>query len=87
VLRPGGRVGISDIVRGRPDDGTPTTVSCAAGAITPAAYADALRRAGLDRVEIMLTDAIGAGLSNAIVRAARPTTPTAVRPVRVPGWR
>ena len=42
VLRPGGRVGISDIVRARPDDGTPTTVSCAAGAITPAAYEDAL---------------------------------------------
>ena len=35
VLRPGGRVGISDIVRAGPDDGTPTTVSCAAGAITP----------------------------------------------------
>ncbi len=72
VLRPGGRVGISDIVRAGPDDGTPTTVSCGAGAITPAAYEDALRHAGLGHVEVTLTDAIGAGLSNAIIRAAKP---------------
>ena len=38
---------------------------CAAGAITPAAYEDALRHAGLGHVEVTLTDAIGAGLSNA----------------------
>ena len=42
VLRPGGRVGISDIVRAGPDDGTPTDVSCGGGAITAGAYEDAL---------------------------------------------
>ena len=47
VLRPGGRVGISDIVRAGPDDGTPTTVTCGASAITLDAYEDALRHAGL----------------------------------------
>ena len=98
VLRPGGRVGISDIVRAGPDDGTPTTVSCGAGAITPAAYEDALRRAGLGHVEVTLTDAIGAGLSNAIIRAVKPiersvgrrdrrVDPSAVRRVRAAGCR
>jgi SAM-dependent methyltransferase len=82
VLRPGGRVGISDIVRAGPDDGTTTTVSCAAGAVTPAAYEDALRHAGLRRVQVALTDAIGAGLSNAIVRAAKPAT--SIRPLGAP---
>ena len=81
VLRPGGRVGISDIVRSGRDDGTATTVSCGGGAITPAAYEDALRRAGLTRVNVTLTDAIGAGLSNAIIRATKPAV-ASVRPAR-----
>ena len=84
VLRPGGRAGISDIVRAQPNDGTPTTVSCAAGAITPAAYEDAMRHAGLGHVEVALTDAIGAGLSNAIIRASKPAT--SIRPMRDEDW-
>ena len=84
VLRPGGRVGISDIVRAGADDGTPTSVSCGAGAMTPAAYEDALRRAGLGHVEVTLSDAIGAGLSNAIVRAAKPVV--SIRQMRDEDW-
>ena len=84
VLKPGGRIGISDIVRASPDDGTPTSVSCGAGALTPAAYEDALRHAGLGQVDVGLTDAIGAGLSNAIIRAAKPTV--AIRPMRDEDW-
>jgi L-amino acid N-acyltransferase YncA len=84
VLRPGGRVGISDIVRAGPDDGTPTSVSCGAGAIAPDAYEDALRQAGLGHVQITLTDAIGAGLSNAIVRAAKAAV--SLRPMRDEDW-
>lgn len=76
VLRPGGRVAISDIVRAQPDDGTPTSVTCAATAITVDVYRDALRRAGLATITIELTDPIGAGLSNAIVRATKPTVAT-----------
>ena len=84
VLRRGGRVGISDIVRVEPDDGTPTTVTCGARAITPAAYEDALHHAGLGHVEVTLTNAIGAGLSNAIIRAAKPAI--AIRPMRDDDW-
>jgi len=84
VLRRGGRVGISDIVRAGPDDGTPTRVTCAASAITPAAYEDALRRAGISHVEVTLTDAIGAGLSNAIIRGIKPAT--SIRLMRDEDW-
>lgn len=73
VLRPGGRVGISDIVRAELDDGSPTTVDCAAGAVTVDDYEATLRAVGLTHVTIALTDPIGAGLSNAIVRATKPT--------------
>ncbi len=79
-----GRIGISDIVRAGPDDGTPTTVSCAAGAITPVAYEDELRHAGLGHVEVTLTDALGAGLSNAIISAVKPAT--SIRPMRDADW-
>lgn len=73
VLRPGGRVGISDIVRAGPDNGAPTGVTCADTAIDPDAYEDALRNAGLAAVTMELTDPIGAGLSNAIIRARKPS--------------
>lgn len=73
VLRQGGRVGISDIVRAAPDDGTPTTVTCAAGALTVDTYQASMRLAGLDQVSVELTEPIGAGLSNAVIRARRPT--------------
>ncbi len=84
VLRPGGRVGISDIVRAEPDDGTPTTVSCADSAITVDAYEAALRQAGLGRVAIELTDPIGAGLSNAIIRSRKPAV--SIRPMTAADW-
>jgi ubiquinone/menaquinone biosynthesis C-methylase UbiE len=71
VLRPGGRVGISDIVRVSDDD-SPCAVDCAVTAMTVDDYEDALRDAGLGRVAIELTEPLGGGLSNAIVKARKP---------------
>jgi L-amino acid N-acyltransferase YncA/SAM-dependent methyltransferase len=83
VLRRGGRVGISDIVRHGEDDGAPA-VPCAAGALTIDAYDAMLRRAGLARVSVRPTDPLGGGLSNAIVRATSP--PVGTRPMQPADW-
>jgi L-amino acid N-acyltransferase YncA/ubiquinone/menaquinone biosynthesis C-methylase UbiE len=71
VLRPGGRVGISDIVRHGDDHGT-GTVDCGERAITIDEYRAALWQAGLTDVSIEPTDPLGGGLHNAIVKAAKP---------------
>jgi L-amino acid N-acyltransferase YncA/predicted O-methyltransferase YrrM len=83
VLRPGGRVGISDIVR-IGDDDTACTVDCAATAMTVDDYEDSLRDAGLGLVTIELTDALGGGLSNAIVKASKPSV--AIRAMTADDW-
>jgi SAM-dependent methyltransferase len=72
VLRPGGHLGVSDIVRVAGDDASPCAVDCAATAITVDTYEDALRRTGLALVSIEPTEPLGGGLSNAIVKATKP---------------
>ena len=71
VLRPGGRIGISDIIRHGDDDGTAPSVDCGAEALTVDDYAAKLRRAGLTDVSVRPTDPLGGGLSNAIIRATK----------------
>ena len=77
VLRPGGRLGISDIVAG--DDLTPADraergswVGCIAGALSFEEYEADLRRAGFADVRLTPTHEVADGIFSAIVRAAKP---------------
>jgi SAM-dependent methyltransferase len=78
VLRPGGRVGITDVVA--EDHLTPADraergdhAGCIAGALSFAEYRSGLAAAGLVDVEVVPTHGVGDGLHSAIVRARRPT--------------
>ncbi len=91
VLRPGGRVGISDVVA---DDALSPAeraergsfVGCIAGALSFAEYRAGLEAAGLSDVLVTPTHAVGDGLHGAIVRATKPAGWTAadIRAVDLP---
>jgi arsenite methyltransferase len=77
VLRPGGRVGISDVVAedrlshtDRAERGS--FVGCIAGALSKGEYEAGLRAAGLHGVSVEFTHAVADGLHGAIVRATKP---------------
>ena len=78
VLRPGGRIGISDVVAedrlssaDRAKRGS--HAGCIAGALSVSEYRDGLTAAGLVDVEVELTHAVADGMHGAIVRAMKPT--------------
>ncbi len=77
VLRPGGRVGVSDVVAA--DELTPSEraerggyAECVSGALSFSEYAAGLYAAGLDAVEIVATHDVGDRMYGAIVRARKP---------------
>ena len=77
VLRPGGRLGISDILA--EDHLTPAqrrergaAAGCIAGAPSVAEYRDGLARAGFTGITITPTHQVGDGVHSAIIRAIRP---------------
>jgi len=77
VLRPGGRLGISDILA--EDDLTPAQrterggqVGCIAGAASFAEYREGLARAGFTGITITPTRQVADGVHSAIIRAAKP---------------
>jgi arsenite methyltransferase len=77
VLRPGGRVGISDVVaedRLSPADRAErgSHVGCIAGALSESEYRHGLAAAGLVDVEIERTHTVADGMYGAIVRARKP---------------
>ncbi|MFJ6706489.1 MULTISPECIES: arsenite methyltransferase [unclassified Streptomyces] len=85
VLRPGGRLGVSDVVADdtlspgqRAERGD--HVDCIAGALSFAEYRAGLDAAGFTDVEITPTHAVADGLFSAVVRAARPATTGPSRP-------
>ncbi len=79
VLRPGGRLGISDVIAEAGVDLQAQAeaehhVGCASGTLTQAEYERLLAAAGFTSVSITVTTDAGGGLHSAIVRAAKPAT-------------
>jgi ubiquinone/menaquinone biosynthesis C-methylase UbiE len=77
VLRPGGRLGVADIVAD--DRLTPAQraergshVGCVAGALSVTEYRAGLRTAGFADVEITPTHEVADGMRSALVRAVKP---------------
>ena len=77
VLRPGGRIGISDIVaedglskEGRREAGL--VLGCSAGALSKSEYVAGLEEVGLGSVSVEFTYEAAEGLHGAIVRAEKP---------------
>jgi SAM-dependent methyltransferase len=77
VLRPGGRLGISDVIA---NDGldpgqqsqAEQRVGCTSGTLTQPEYRDLLRTAGFTGIRIAATKTAGGGLYSAIIQAAKP---------------
>jgi arsenite methyltransferase len=91
ILRPGGRLGISDVVAD--DSLTPADraergsfVGCIAGALSFAEYRAGLEAVGLSDVSVTSTHEVADGLHGAIVKATKPIgwTPADVRSVDLP---
>jgi L-amino acid N-acyltransferase YncA/2-polyprenyl-3-methyl-5-hydroxy-6-metoxy-1,4-benzoquinol methylase len=89
VLRPGGRLGVSDVIAA--EDADPAVraeaerrTGCASGTVTAAQYRDQLLAAGFTQVRITPVADAGGGLSSAVIRAVRPAAPDGVliRPMR-----
>jgi arsenite methyltransferase len=77
VLKPGGRVGVSDVVAS--NDLTPADraergsyVGCIAGALSFSEYESALLAEGLEDVSITPTHAVAEGMFSATIKASKP---------------
>ncbi|MGH2735957.1 MAG: arsenite methyltransferase [Actinomycetota bacterium] len=91
VLRPGGRVGVSDVVA--TDDLSPedraargSYVGCIAGALSFGEYEAGLRAAGFENVSITSTHEVADGMHSAIIKATKPlSAPVALPAIETSG--
>jgi arsenite methyltransferase len=77
VLRPGGRVGVSDVVaedRLSPEERAErgSYVGCIAGALSKSEYEAGLEAAGFEQVSVEFTHKVADGMHGAIVKAVKP---------------
>ena len=86
VLKPGGRIGITDVVaedhlsaEDRAERGA--WVGCIAGALTKTEYENGLAAAGSQQVSVTFTHQVGDGLHSAIIKATRPADATSAAAV------
>lgn len=82
VLKPGGRIGISDVVAedhlsadARAERGS--YVGCIAGALSKAEYESGLRAAGFEEITVEFTHEVADGMHGAIVKAVKTVDPKA----------
>jgi ubiquinone/menaquinone biosynthesis C-methylase UbiE len=82
VLKPGGRIGISDVVaedhlssEGRAARGS--HVGCVAGALSRGEYRAGLEAAGFEKIDIEFTHQVADAMHGAIVKAVKSRTPEA----------
>ena len=81
VVRPGGRIGISDVVAEdglTPDDRAErgSYVGCIAGALSKGEYEAGLEAAGFERISVEFTHEVADGMHGAIVKAVKASDPT-----------
>ena len=76
VLRPGGRIGITDVVaedrlsvEERAERGS--YVGCIAGALSKSEYEEGLENAGFTDIDVRFTHRVADGMHSAIVQAVR----------------
>jgi arsenite methyltransferase len=76
VVRPGGRIGISDVVaedhlspEARAERGS--FVGCIAGALSKSEYEEGLRASGFEDVSVTFTHRVADGMHSAIIKGVR----------------
>jgi SAM-dependent methyltransferase len=90
VLKPGGRLGITDVVAEdhlsaaeRAERGA--WVGCIAGALSKGEYEAGLAAAGFTGVSVVFTHPVGDGLHSAIIKATKPAEATSLPPAASAG--